>query len=32
MQKYGAQDRSPSVILSLAEGSLLDTFLRTWSD
>lgn len=30
MQKYGARDRSPSVTLSLAEGSLLDTFLRTW--
>ncbi len=30
MHKYGARDRSPLVILSLAEGSLLDTFLRTW--
>ena len=30
MQKYGAKDRAPGDLLSLAEGSLLDTFLRTW--
>ena len=30
MQKYGAKDRSATVILSLAESSLLDTFLRMW--
>ena len=28
MQKYGAKDRSPTVLLTLAESSLLDTFLR----
>ena len=30
MQKYGAKDRSVSLILTLAESSLLDTFLRVW--
>ena len=30
MQKYGAKDRSSTVILTLAESSLLDTFLRVW--
>ena len=30
MQKYGAKDRSATVILSLAESSLLDRFLRVW--
>ena len=30
MQKYGAKDRSIAVVLSLAESSLLDTFLRVW--
>ena len=30
MQKYGAKDRSAGRILSLAESSLLDTFLRQW--
>ncbi|KAF6238772.1 hypothetical protein HO173_003279 [Letharia columbiana] len=30
MHKYGAKDRGHSMLLSLAEGSLLDTFLRTW--
>ena len=29
-QKYGAKDRASGDLLSLAEGSLLDTFLRTW--
>lgn len=30
MQKYGATDRVPGSVLTLAEGSLLDTFLRAW--
>ena len=30
MQKYGAKDRVPAKVLSLAESSLLDTFLRQW--
>ena len=30
MQKYGAKDRSATVILTLAESSLLDTFLHIW--
>ena len=30
MQKYGAKDRSATVVLSLAESTLLDTFLRAW--
>lgn len=30
MYKYGAKDRNATTILSLAESSLLDTFLRTW--
>ena len=30
MQKYGAKDRSATVVLSLAESSLLHTFLRVW--
>lgn len=30
MQKYGATDRTLGSMLTLAEGSLLDTFLRAW--
>ena len=30
MTKYGVRDRTASATLSLAESSLLDTFLRTW--
>lgn len=29
-QEYNATDRTPGSVLTLVEGSLLDTFLRAW--